>query len=127
MAEHAREGELQKCAISRQDLKKLAKTVKDGLPSYDMVFYEVYGTTLSNGNEYAAESLDELFPTENTSERLSLWIAGINKLGETNKVEFSSCPTSTSLKVCGHDQQWVDAEFNAIANSIGRLRSSIVD
>jgi hypothetical protein len=83
--------------------------------------------TLQNGRKIAADGLDELFLGDELHDmprELHMWVAGVNKREETNKVEISLTPLSILLKVWGHDKAWVEAEYQRIATIITGLQAA---
>jgi hypothetical protein len=118
--EYSKVGEIESRTMTKEALVTLASVIKTGLPQNDTVFYEVYSFAQPNG--YAVgDGLDDPDIQELLNDippEISIWVAGINKNGETNKICICFSKISALLKVYGHDSSWVEAEYQKIASFI---------
>jgi hypothetical protein len=122
--EYERTGEIEPHTMTREALVRLASAIKAALPQYDTVFYEIYSFALPNGNVAAGDNLDDPDIQEvlqNIPQQMRIWVAGINKSGETNKIQISFSKDSVLLKVYGHDKSWVERGYANVATFITRF------
>ena len=125
--ECTKEGEAEPRILVKEDLSRLSSVIKRGLAPYDTLFYEVYSFTQSNGI-VAGDGLDDPEIQEvldDIPRELRIWVSGINKSGQTNRVGVYFSELSVLVKVDGHDKAWVETEYQRIITFLTTLRKQL--